>query len=46
MRTCGAVEVQLHAFLTLALGGGERLVSRADHCTPIVWEVYLVSEPV
>jgi hypothetical protein len=30
MKAYGGVEVQLHAFLTLALDGGERLASRPD----------------
>jgi hypothetical protein len=27
------VEVKTHSLLTLALAGGERLVSRPDHCS-------------
>jgi hypothetical protein len=34
MKTVGRVEVQLHAFLTLALGGGECLASCSGRFTP------------
>jgi len=34
MKICGRVEVQLHAFLTLALDDGEWPASRPDRFTP------------
>jgi len=34
MKVCWGVEIQLHAFLTMALGGGEWLASCPSYFTP------------
>jgi len=40
MKTCGRVEVQLHAFLTSALYGGEWSASRRGRFTPSCYPLY------
>jgi hypothetical protein len=37
MKILGGMEVELHSFLTMALGGDEWSVSRHGHLTPWKW---------